>query len=414
MTLQIGLLGRKLGHSYSPEIHGLLGDYAYNLYEREEAEIEALLRNPEIAGLNVTIPYKKTVIPFLDELSDAARAMGSVNTIVRREDGSLYGDSTDPYGFRAMVRHSGISVENRKTLVLGNGGAAAAVLPVLSELGAKTVVISRKGEDNYGNLDRHKDAEVIVNTTPVGMYPNTGESPVDLSRFPQLKGVLDIVYNPVRTALCMQAEALGIPFESGLYMLVGQAKRSSELWTGKTISDEVTDRVFHILSMEKQNIVLVGMPGAGKSTIAAELGKALHREVLDSDAEITVRTGKRPSEIINEQGEPAFRKIESEVLRDLGKLSGKIIACGGGVVTREENYPSLHGNGKIVWIRRPLADLARSDRPLSARIGVEELFRVREPLYRRFSDIVIDVAENPQKTCDLILEALQLKGSNKE
>ena len=274
--LKCGLLGQKLGHSYSPAIHGMLADYDYQLFEREPEQLEDFLKNGDWDGINVTIPYKKAVLPYCAELSETARRIGSVNTIVRRPDGSLYGDNTDAYGFESLVRKSGIDVRGKKALVLGSGGASVTVVAVLKMLGAESVtVISRGGEDNYDNLAKHADARIIANTTPVGMYPNNGQAAVDLAQFPQCEGVLDVVYNPARTALLLHAEKLGIPCAGGLYMLVAQAKRSSELFTGSSIPDSEIGRIEKLLSGQMKNIVLVGMPSSGKSTLAAALGERL-------------------------------------------------------------------------------------------------------------------------------------------
>ena len=269
-----GLLGRKLGHSYSPQIHSMLADYEYLLYEKEPEELEDFLKNGNFDGLNVSIPYKKTVIPHCAELSETAKAIGSVNTLVRREDGSLFGDNTDAFGFEALLKHGNISADGKKCIVLGTGGASVTVCAVLKSLGAKEVItISRTGDNNYGNIAKHSDAEIIVNATPVGMFPNNGESVIDLRAFPACVGVLDVVYNPARTALLLQAEELGIKNACGLYMLVAQAKKSSEDFTGNTIADSEIERIEGALRFQMQNIVIVGMPGSGKSTVAEELGK---------------------------------------------------------------------------------------------------------------------------------------------
>ena len=246
--LHCGLLGKKLGHSRSPEIHRELGDYEYLLYEKAEDEVEGFIRHGNWDGLNVTIPYKKTVIPFLDELSPVSARLGSVNTVVRRADGSLFGDNTDVSGFEAMVRFSGFPVSGAKILVLGSGGASVSVCEALRMQNAEPVVISRTGENNYDNLTRHTDARFVVNTTPVGMFPDTDASPLDLSRLPSCRGVLDIIYNPPVTLLMRQAESLGIPSVNGLYMLVAQARRSAELFTGRLISDPEVERIFRLMS----------------------------------------------------------------------------------------------------------------------------------------------------------------------
>ncbi len=401
--LRCGLLGRKLGHSYSPEIHEMLGDYEYTLYEKEEYEIEGFLKNGSWTGLNVTIPYKKTVLPFMFSVSDAVNRTGSVNTIIRKPNGELFGDNTDVYGFIELVHHSRIQVENKKALVLGSGGASASVCAALEILGARPVIISRSGANNYGNIDLHGDADIIVNTTPLGMYPETGNAAVDLNRFPHCTGVIDIVYNPARTALLLQAEKLGIPFANGLYMLVAQAKRSSELFTGNSIPDKETERICKTLSASMQNIILIGMPGCGKSRIAAKLGRRTGREVLDSDLETENRTGFRPAQIIIEQGEQYFRDIECGILSDICKESKKIIATGGGAVLREENYASLHQNGIIVWIKRNIDLLPSDDRPLSQKRSINDLYSEREPLYRRFADVCVDNNENVDSAVEKIL-----------
>ena len=254
-----GLLGRKLGHSYSPAIHALLADYDYRLYEREPEELENFLRAGDWDGLNVTIPYKKAVVPYCAELSDLARELGSVNTLVRRPDGSIYGDNTDAWGFGSAVRRLGVPTAGKKALVLGSGGASVTVQAVLRSLGCRVVVISRSGADNYENIGRHADAGLLVNATPVGMYPNNGESRVNLDQLPQLEGVVDLVYNPARTRLLLDAQARGIPCESGLYMLVGQAVRACELWTGETLPRETQERVWRQIGSQMQNLILIGM-----------------------------------------------------------------------------------------------------------------------------------------------------------
>ena len=405
--LRCGLLGEKLGHSYSPAIHALLADYEYKLYERAPGELEDFLKNGGFDGLNVTIPYKKAVIPYCAELSDIARRLGSVNTIVRRGDGSLYGDNTDAFGFAGLVRHSGVDVAGKNTVVLGNGGASATVCAMLGELGAKKVtVLSRHGEYNYNNLERVADTQVVVNTTPVGMYPKNGEAAVDLRSFPACEGVLDIVYNPARTALLLQAEELGLPCAGGLYMLVAQAKRSAELFTGAEIDDAEIPRIRRLMNREMQNIVLVGMPGCGKTTVAGLLGEKLGREVLDSDELVQKISGMSAAEIIRRFGEDEFRRQESAAIAELGKKSGAVIATGGGCVTREENYPLLHQNGTIFWLQRDLERLPVSNRPLSQRSGLEELYNARRDKYARFADCVVDNNGSLDSTIAQIMEVL--------
>lgn len=405
--LRCGLLGRTLGHSYSPAIHAELGDYEYKLYEKEPQELAAFLQSGDFDALNVTIPYKKDVMAYCAALSPAARRIGSVNTLVRRKDGTLYGDNTDADGFAYMVKTSGVGVAGKKALVFGSGGASVTACDVLKTLGASSVtVISRSGPDNYENLDRHADAEILVNTTPVGMYPKNGASPVDLTEFPNCCGVFDVVYNPARTALLLQAEKLGVRHAGGLPMLVAQARRASELFTGSQIADAEIVRIERKLAREMQNIVLVGMPGCGKSVVGAALAKRLGRPLLDSDALVT-QTAQTPiPEFFRMQGEGAFRALETQALRELGKRSGAVIATGGGSVLREENYDLLHQNGVIVWLRRELSALPIDGRPVSQSVALDELYRTREPRYRRFADCIVDNCGSVDDAVNKIMEAL--------
>lgn len=405
--MKCGLLGRKLGHSYSPQIHGLLGDYSYELFEKEPEQLPFFLKDDDFTGINVTIPYKKDVIPYLDELSPAARKIGSVNTIVRRADGSLFGHNSDYFGFVSLVKHSGIAVEGKKVLVLGSGGTSNMVVTALKDLGAVPVVISRSGENNYENLHLHADASVIVNATPVGMYPNTGVSPIDLKRFPSLEGVLDVIYNPAKTKLLLDAEGLGIPHENGLWMLVAQAKEASEYFTGKKLSDAVIERIHRVLSHQMQNIILIGMPGCGKSTIGALLAEKQNRKFLDADKEIIRLAGKSIPDIFAQDGEDVFRRWETTALENLGKQSGLVIATGGGCVTRSRNYPLLHQNGMIVWLQRDLSQLPADGRPLSQANRLEEMYAVRKPMYEAFADIRVSNAGCPEDTVNEILSHLE-------
>ena len=385
-----GLLGAKLIHSYSPKIHSLLGDYPYELFEKSAEEVEDFILRGPFTGINVTIPYKKTVLPFMTTLSETARRTGSVNTVIRLPDGGLFGDNTDVYGFTETVKVSGIDVRGKKTLVLGSGGASVSVIDALKTLGADPIInVSRKGEDNYENIGRHSDAKVIVNATPVGMYPDNGPSPVDLEMFKGCIGVFDLIYNPARTGLLLQAEKLGIPSMNGLYMLVAQAVRSSELFTGEKLDDSITEKVVKELDYSMKNIALIGMPGSGKSLIAKKIRSFTGREIADVDSEIEKKTGRRPSEIIEEDGEEAFRKVETDVLREISAKSGLVISTGGGVVTRKENYALLRQNSNIVLIDRPLDLLSSKGRPLSKSKGVKALYEERWRLYQEFADIVI-------------------------
>lgn len=401
--MRCGLLGKKLGHSYSPQIHACLGNYSYDLFEKSPEELEEFLRSGDFSGLNVTIPYKKAVLPYCTELSERAEKLGAVNTIVRRSDGALIGHNTDYFGFQSMLARSGLEVSNKKVLVLGSGGASVTAVAVLQELGADVVVISRSGENNYENLEKHADASVIVNATPVGMYPNVGISPVSLDKFPSLEGVLDIVYNPAKTQLLLDAEEKGLVTENGLWMLVAQAKESAEWFTGEVINEEKIAQIHAVLRRQMENIVLIGMPGCGKSTIGQLIAEVLDKEFVDADEEIVKQAGKTIPEIFAESGEDGFRKWETDILSQLGKQSGLVIATGGGCITRPENYPLLHQNGHIIWIKRNIAVLPTDGRPLSQANKMEQMYAVRKPMYEAFADAQVINDGTPAQAAEQIL-----------
>lgn len=400
-----GLLGEKLGHSFSPQIHARLGDYEYKLFEVAPENLGDFLRSGTFEGLNVTIPYKKAVMPYLAEISENAKAIGSVNTITVLPNGTLRGDNTDYDGFLYLVRQSGVTVNGKKALVLGTGGASLPVKKVLSDLGAREIVsISRSGENNYQNLDKHFDADLIVNTTPVGMYPNNLQSPLSLDGFAHLSGVLDIVYNPQKTKLILDAEQRGIPAFSGLTMLVAQAKRAAELFLQTKIDDRKNDEIYETLSRQMKNIVLVGMPGCGKSTVGKALAKRLSRPFFDADEEIVKRAGKPIPEIFQAEGEAGFRKIETEVLFDLCRQSGAVIATGGGAVTVPKNHDILRQNSLVVFINRDIAVLPTAGRPLSEQNDLHEMFCRRLPLYRAVCDYEVDGNGKIQTVTDRVAE----------
>ena len=410
--MQCGLLGRKLGHSYSPQIHAMLGSYGYALFEKEPEALEDFLKNGDFTGLNVTIPYKKDVIPFLDEVSDRAKRLGAVNTIVRKPDGRLIGHNTDYFGFETMLADSGIDVQGKKALVCGSGGASNTAQAVLREAGAKVVVLSRSGPDNYQNLSKHRDAALIVNATPLGMYPNVEEAAIeDLDQFPKLEGVLDVIYNPARTKLLLEAEKRGLPAVNGLLMLVAQAKESAEWFTGTVIDDGCIGTIYQDLRRQMENIILIGMPGSGKSTVGKMLAQELGREFVDADAVLEQRAGRPITQIIPLEGEAVFRAMETEVLQDLGKRSGLVLATGGGCVTMPENYDALHRNGTIIWLRRPTALLPTDGRPLSQAGRLEELYQKRAPLYAAFGDLTAEKSGTPQETVEEILRKLEMGGA---
>ena len=402
-----GLIGEKLGHSFSPAIHGKLADYEYKLYELSPEQVGPFLEKKEYDGLNVTIPYKKTVIPYCDELTEAARSIGSVNTIVKRPDGTLLGHNTDYDGFMWLLKNAGAQVKGKKAVVLGTGGASVTVQAALRTLGASpVVVVSRSGEDNYENISRHSDAKILVNATPVGMYPKTGVSPVDLDTFTALEGVFDVVYNPAKTQLLLEAEKRGIPCANGLGMLVAQAKAACERFTGKPIDDEKVYTIKAEMERNTRNLMLIGMPGSGKSTVGAALAESLGRKLVDVDERIVELAGCSIPEIFEKEGEEGFRRIEHQALCQVSKESGLVIATGGGVVTRPENMDPMRQNSLIVWLLRDTALLPRDGRPLSQTNSLTEMFKVREPLYRAAADCVADNNGSLEDTVKQILEAM--------
>ena len=388
--MEYGLLGERLGHSFSPQIHRDLAGYDYQLLPTPPEAVEDLFARRAFQGLNVTIPYKRTVMPLCDEIDPRAAAIGAVNTVVN-QNGRLTGYNTDIDGFLYMARRAGVDMAGKKVVILGSGGTSRTARAAAGELGAREIVtVSRHGEDNYQNLSRHADAQVLVNTTPVGMYPNWGQSPVSLESFPALEGVLDVVYNPLRTALLLQAEERGLPCSCGLPMLVAQAKRAAELFTGQNIDDSRAEAVLHGLRGQLTNIVLIGMPGCGKTTVGRTLAGKLGRTFVDLDEEIVRRAGMSIPEIFAREGEAGFRERESALVREFGERTGLVVSTGGGVVTRRENYIPLKQNGLLLHLRRDPAALPTDGRPLSQATAPEELWRRRAPLYAAFADGEID------------------------
>lgn len=390
--VRCGLIGEKLSHSFSPQIHSHLCDYSYKLFEMSEDEVGQFVRSNKYDSVNVTIPYKKTVMPFLDEISDEAKRIGSVNTIIRTKSGALRGENTDYFGFSYLLEKSGIEINGQKVLILGTGGASLTAKTVCADLGAKSITfVSRNGDVNYQNVyEKCADTEVIINCTPVGMYPKNLVSPIELDRFPALVGVADMIYNPAKTKLLLDAERLGIKNINGLSMLVAQAKRACELFLGEKIENSEIDKICSMIESETGNIILIGMPGCGKSTVAQVLSEITGRELIDTDELIVKNEGRSIPEIFASEGEEHFRACESRVAEQVGKLSGKIISTGGGIITREVNLNSLRQNGTIFFIRRDLDLLSRDGRPLSQGANLEEMYKKRLPLYLTFADYTVD------------------------
>lgn len=409
-SLRCGLIGEHLSHSFSAPIHGLLADYPYEIRELAPDEVGDFVKNGGFDAFNVTIPYKETVLPYLDTVSPEAKRIGSVNTVVRRSDGRIDGFNTDYFGFDAMLSASGIPVLGKKAVVLGTGGASKTVRTVLLDRGVRElIVVGRTSENNYENLYLHFDADLIVNTTPVGMFPRNGVSPVDLSQFKQCRGVLDLIYNPAKTALLLQAESLGIPYMNGLYMLVAQAVKAFEFFTGDTAEEGIIGAITDAIEKEKQNLILIGMPACGKSTAGRLLSRMTGRSFLDGDEEFSRMHGISPAKAIETLGEERFRQMEHQVLCELGKQSGLIIATGGGAPTRKENYAPLHQNGVIVYLWRDPATLSTEGRPLSKKTSPAELYEKRRAFYESFADRTVLGADEPEETARRIAKAASLE-----
>ncbi|MDR1628902.1 MAG: shikimate kinase [Oscillospiraceae bacterium] len=388
--MRFGLLGKKLGHSYSPMIYELLGHPGYELFPMPEEDIPAFLRGGGLRGLNVTIPYKKTVMPFCDTLSNTARRLGNVNTLLFGEDGCIHGHNTDYAGFLYMMAQAGIALAGKKMLILGTGGAAQTARLASLDAGAKEVVmISRSGKDNYDNLHRHTDAQVLLNATPVGMFPHDEGIPLLLGLFPVLEGVADMIYNPLRTNLLTEAASRGICVAGGLSMLAEQGRLAVEIIFGERIQQTETLRVCRELQRHNENIVLVGMPGSGKTTVGRLLAERMNREFVDLDDLLEEKTGKNAARWIVEEGEAVFREQESVILRETARGRGLVIATGGGAIIKAENRTSLRRNGRVCWLRRSLESLETGGRPLSKDLGA--LYETRRPLYEAAAHMVVDM-----------------------
>lgn len=391
--MKYGLIGEKLGHSFSKEIHNKLFDYDYELKEITPEDLEKFITNKDFSAINVTIPYKEKVMPYLDFVSDTAKKIGAVNTVVNK-NGKLYGYNTDFLGLKSLILKNGIDLSGRKVLILGSGGTSKTAYAVAQNLNAREIYkVSRKKTDGYityTELKNHTDTEIIINTTPCGMYPNIESSPLDLSDFTNLQGVVDVIYNPLQTKLVNSAKQKGIKAVGGLYMLVAQAVYAAEKFTEKEVPQSKIDEIFQIIFKSKQNIVLVGMAGCGKTTVGKKLAEELKLEFIDTDEEIVKKYGVI-TDIFKIKGEKVFRDYESEVVREVSALQGYIIATGGGAVLRRENTDLLKLNGKVYFLDRPLDKLvATDDRPLSSnRSDLEKRFYERYDTYLNCCDVRI-------------------------
>ncbi len=399
-----GLIGQGIGKSLSPFIHSRFFDYNYGLFELEENEVEKKLKERDFDGLNVTIPFKKTVMPYLDFIDKKAEEIGSVNTIVNK-NGALYGYNTDYFGFIKTLEKVGFDAKNKKALVLGSGGASLSIRQALVDLGSSEVItVSRSGENNYSNLSRHSDASIIVNTTPVGKYPNNGEKPLSLNGFKRLEAVIDINYNPIKSALLIEAQKNNISVSGGLTMLVFQAKKSAELFTGKAVENEKAEAVEDEIIKKMKNIVFIGMPSCGKSTVGKIVAKRLDRAFFDTDEMVKKTNALSPSEIIVKSGEKVFRNMETDEVLKAAKETGAVISVGGGAVLKEENVDALKQNGILVYLDRPLDELISSDRPLSK--DIPKLFGERKQFYEKAADIKIKSLETAEETAKAVIEKL--------
>ena len=401
--MKFGVLGKSLPHTYSPQIHATFADYEYTVLERTEEQVRALFNGAEnLDGFNVTIPYKKLAASLCTELSDEVRELGAANTIVRLPDGGYKGYNTDVYGFTYMLQSAEIEAAGKNCLILGTGGASVAVEYALKKMGAAQInFCSRTGTINYENVyEAAADTQIVINATPVGMFPNIDDSPVDLSRFAKLYAVADIVYNPSRTKFLQQAQEMGVKNAGGLSMLVAQAWQASEIFKGAPVEWQAVEKINAVIkSLQDQmlNVTLIGMPGCGKTTLGKKIAAQINRNFIDLDDEFTKEYGQTPAQIITQKGEDAFRTMETQLAKKILPQSGLVIATGGGIVTRPENWFYLRSNSRVIYIERPLEFLLKQktdNRPLSQNNAIEELYKKRTPLYEKVCDIKL---ENPDR-----------------
>lgn len=406
--MKYGLIGKKLGHSFSKEIHEKIAVYSYELKEIVPEEVEKFFIEKDFVAINVTIPYKQTVIPFLDEIDEEAKRIGAVNTVVNR-DGKLYGYNTDYFGLKSLIVRLGIPIYGKKVLILGTGGTSKTATTVVEDMGAKEIItVSREKKDNaisYAEaVSMHGDADVIINATPLGMYPKVEETPIEVDKFNKLSGVVDVIYNPLRTKLVLSAQKMGIKAGCGLYMLIAQAVRASEIFTGEKYDDGVVGKVYRDIKKEKENVVLTGMPSSGKSTIGKELTRYGYT-FIDTDLEIVKRTGREISKIIKDEGIEEFRKIEKEIIKEVSCVNGAVIATGGGAILDEANVENLKRNGKIYFLDAPIERLkATKDRPLSDdEDKLRALYDERIDRYRQTADVIVNAGTSIEDEIEFII-----------
>lgn len=414
-----GLIGKKLSHSWSAAIHEKLGSFPYQLHELSASELKGFLKDQPWRGLNVTIPYKKDACALADTTSEDAQAIGAANTLVKDANGFIAADNTDVYGFEYLVKSLKVNLSQKKAIVFGAfGGAGQAICYSLKKGGAYVVGVSRNPHVSssfvdcaitYDQLKLHYDANLLVNATPVGMSPHTGISPLakeELAAFSSLQCVIDLIYNPLRSQLLLDAESLGILNANGLKMLVAQAARASSLFLGQDVSDSQIESISRELHASKENIVLIGMPGVGKTSTGEALAKLLNRPWIDTDFLIKQKAHCEVATYLQAHGEVAFRRLEHEVIQEISSMSGAVISCGGGVVVTPANYQLLRQNGKLVYLTRPLEELALAGRPLSKSVGIQELAAKRLPLYEAWADLTFSCLGSPDADAKGLLDTL--------
>ena len=404
--MKFGLLGRTLGHSFSPRIHNALGNTNYELFEREPSQLQEFFANPELQGINITFPYKVNALEACDVVDPRAERIGCVNTMVRK-DGKWHGYNTDYDGFVFTLKHAGIDVSGKECIILGDGASSATVHVALEDLGAKSIThLSRKTAPLYTDAPNYYEtAQIIINCTPIGMYPHNPASLIDIMQFSKLEGVVDLIYNPRRTVLLLQAEMMGIPHCDGLPFLVAQGVEAANHFQGESFGTKEIEQILRDMRREKENIILIGMPGVGKTTVGKAIGKEIGRTCIDVDQELAKEIGDI-SKYITEQGEAAFREKEAEMIAKLGTQTGIVISTGGGCVTVPKNYAHLRQNGRIYQLTQPVEKLSTSGRILSGG-GIErlrELEETRTPMYESFAQCIVEHNRNAPETVAAILE----------
>ena len=414
-----GLIGEKLSHSWSAAIHEKLGSFPYQLHELSASELKSFLKDQPWQGLNVTIPFKKDAYALADSASEDAQAIGAANTLVKDINGFIAADNTDVYGFEYLVKSLKVNLSQKIAMVFGAfGGAGQAICYALNKGGAYVVGVSRNPHESssyvdcaitYDQIKSHYDADLLVNATPVGMFPHAGDSPLskeELAAFTSLQCVIDLIYNPLRSQLLLDAESLGILNANGLKMLVAQAVRASSLFLGQDVSDSQIESISRELHASKENIVLIGMPGVGKTSTGEALAKFLNRPWIDTDFLIKQKAHCEAASYLQTHGEAAFRCLEHEIIQEISSMSGAVISCGGGVVVTPANYQALRKNGKLIYLTRPLEDLAIVGRPLSKRMGVQNLAAVRIPFYEAWADVTFSCLGSPDADAKGLLDTL--------